>query len=132
MTTADQPAARADSYLVDTNILLRSAQPHSPEYATAVAAVAALGERGETLYLTPQSIIEFWSVATRPADVNGLGMTPAEADVELRRLEGFFVLLADIPAIYTEWRQLVLALGVSGRQVHDARLAAVMRAYGVT
>jgi predicted nucleic acid-binding protein len=65
-------------------------------------------------------------------DVNGLGMTPAQADAELRRLEGFFALLPDIPAIYPEWRQLALTVGVSGRQVHDARLAAVMRAHGVT
>jgi predicted nucleic acid-binding protein len=41
-------------------------------------------------------------------------------------------LLPDTPDIYPEWRRLVLAIGVSGRQVHDARLAAVMRAHGVT
>lgn len=123
---------RSDSYLVDTNLLLRSAQPNAPEHPLAVEVVAMLQEEGVTLYLTPQNIIEFWSVATRPREVNGLGMTPAQADAELRRLEGVFTLLPDIPEIYVEWRQLALTVGVSGRQVHDARLAAVMRAHRVT
>jgi hypothetical protein len=29
------------------------------------------------------------------------------------------------------WRQLVIAHNVSGAQVHDARLSAIMQAYGV-
>jgi predicted nucleic acid-binding protein len=121
-----------EGYLADTNVLLRSAQSNAPQHATAVAAITALRQQGVVLYLTPQNIIEFWGVATRPTDVNGLGMTPAEADAELRRLEGFFAILPDVPEIYTEWRQIALSVGVSGRQVHDARLVAVMRAHGIT
>lgn len=33
--------------------------------------------------------------------------------------------------IEQEWRQLVLAIGVSGVQVHDARLVAIMQVYQV-
>lgn len=31
------------------------------------------------------------------------------------------------PTVYPEWRQLVTTFGVSGVQVHDARLVAIMR-----
>lgn len=33
--------------------------------------------------------------------------------------------------MYPEWRRLVVAHGVRGVQVHDARLAAAMRVHGV-
>jgi predicted nucleic acid-binding protein len=40
--------------------------------------------------------------------------------------------LADAPSIYPEWKRLVLAFGVSGVQVHDARLVAAMKVNGIT
>ncbi len=41
-------------------------------------------------------------------------------------------LLPDNDRVYSLWRQLVFANNVRGVQVHDARLAALMEAYGVT
>jgi predicted nucleic acid-binding protein len=120
------------SYLLDTNVLLRWVQHAAPEHAMAVAAVTELRRQGEQVCITPQNVIEFWSVATRPTNVNGLAMSPARANQEMRDLETLFTFLPDIPAIYGEWRDLVTAVGVSGRQVHDARLVAVMRAHGIT
>jgi predicted nucleic acid-binding protein len=120
------------AYLVDSNILLRWVQLTAPEHPMAVAAVRALRLRGESLFITPQNEVEFWNAATRPAAVNGLGLTPAQADAELQRLEMLFPLLPDTAAIHAEWRQLVVGAAVSGRQVHDARLVAVMQAHGLT
>lgn len=119
-------------YLSDTNIALRWVRPSDPQHALAVAAVEALLDRGEQLYITAQNLIEFWSVATRPIEANGLGMTPQEADAAIARIEAFFLFAPDNPAIYTEWRQLVISVGVSGAQVHDARLVAAMRVHGLT
>jgi predicted nucleic acid-binding protein len=121
------------AYLVDTNLLLRLAQPQHPLNRVARAALNALRDRGEDLCLTPQNLIEFWGVATRPvASLNGLGMTPDEADRELTQLEGLFRLLPDVSSIYPNWRRLVVAARVSGRQVHDARLVAVMLAHRIS
>lgn len=120
------------SYLADTNVLLRWVQPSDPERATAVAAVDALWDQGEEVYITPQNLIEFWNVATRPHTANGLGLTPAQADVEASQLETIFPLVPDTAAIYPQWRQLVMGAAVSGVQVHDARLAAVMRVHGIS
>jgi predicted nucleic acid-binding protein len=119
-------------YLADTNVLLRWPRPADPLYTVAQQAVRTLLRRGEQLYVTPQNFVEFWSVATRPASVNGLAMTPVEADAEVGRLEQLFLLAPDDPAIYGEWRRLVASIGVSGAQVHDARLVAVMRVHGLT
>ena len=48
------------------------------------------------------------------------------------RLESMLDFFPDTPAIYIEWRRLVSARSVSGRQVHDARLVAAMNLHGVS
>ena len=40
--------------------------------------------------------------------------------------------MPDVPAVFLEWRRLVVTFGVSGVQVHDARLVAAMKVNGVT
>lgn len=120
------------AYLADTNILLRWVSPADPQHSLAVNSVKSLQRRGEIVHITPQNLIEFWNVATRPALANGLGMGPAEAEQEVESLELLFPLVPDTPDIYKEWRKLVSAAGVSGVKVHDARLPAVMLANGLT
>ena len=72
-------------HLVDTNVLLRSVQHRHPSYRQAWRAVVALLRRGERLCIFPQNTVEFWSVATRPAEGNGLGLSVAQADWYLSR-----------------------------------------------
>ena len=119
-------------YLVDTNLLLRFAVRSDPRHGLARTAVRKLRGQGHTLQTNSQNCIEFWNVATRPADRNGLGLTPAEADRLLRLIERLFPRLPDAPALYTEWRRLVVTFAVSGVQVHDARLVAVMKVNGIS
>jgi predicted nucleic acid-binding protein len=120
------------STALDTNILTRSAQPHHPLHAEAVAAVDALRQQGEALYLVPQNLYEFWVVGTRPAAQNGLGLTAAEAAAEIARLKLLFTLLEDTPALYPEWERLVTHYQVVGKNAHDARLVAAMNVHGIT
>lgn len=120
------------SVLLDTNILTRLAQHTHPMHRTAQDAVAALRSGGETLFIVPQNLYEVWVVATRPLAVNGLGFTAPQADAELTRLETLFPLLPDTPAIFPEWRRLVVAYGVLGKNAHDTRLVAAMLAHGLT
>jgi hypothetical protein len=70
-------------------------------------------------------------VATRPKSANGAGLPVADAESHAATFEGKFPLPADTPAIYPAWKALVGALGVIGRQVHDARLVAVCHVHGV-
>lgn len=117
--------------LLDTNVLLRILQPHHPHHPIAVAAVETLKAQGERLCISPQNLVEVWSVVTRPTQVNGFGWSPGQAAMEVARIQGFFELLQDDPRIHPAWLRLVSQYGVSGRQVHDARLAAVVLVFGV-
>jgi predicted nucleic acid-binding protein len=118
--------------LADTNILLRSLNPADPHYAAADKALAALRTRNETLCVAPQNLIEFWAVATRPRDDNGLGMTPAKAAGEIAALRQFFRVLPSTPDALEVWQRIVVGQGIIGKQTHDAHLVAVMQIYAVT
>ena len=119
-------------YLVDTNILLRSCQPDHPMYPTASTAVEVLLTQGENLHVTPQNLVEFWNVATRLLDHNGLGMTPKQANIEMVKFEALLPVKLDVPAIHQQWRSLVLHYGVKGVNVHDARLTAAAIVHRLT
>ncbi|MFN8472887.1 MAG: PIN domain-containing protein [Anaerolineae bacterium] len=114
------------TYLVDTNVLLSLVDPQRPQHSTAQAAVEALRRQGDELVVCFQNCAEFWNVATRPTSKNGLGFSTNTAVEELSRIERAFVFAADPPNVYSIWRQLLVTYGVSGVQVHDARLAAAM------
>ena len=113
------------SVLVDTNILLRLLQPHHPHCGLAERALANLRSRNETLYLTAQNLVEFWTVVTRSPDGNGLGFTTEQTIAELTVLRHLFVVLPEQPLL-DEWERLVRMYRVSGRHTHDARLVAAM------
>ncbi len=119
------------SYLLDTNVLLRSIEVSSLQHATTRQALERLARTTETLYVSPQNLIEFWAVATRPLASNGLGLTPAQADNEIRKFEAAFTVTTDNPAIFTVWRRLVTTYSVSGLPSHDARIVAIMLLYNI-
>ena len=117
--------------LVDTNILARRSQPDHPMHAGARVALELLRARQDRLCVATQNLIEFWAVATRPLAANGLGLSPEQAVLELNDFERAFEHLRDTPDVYDIWRRLVQEVGVHGRQVHDAHLAATMLAHGL-
>ncbi|HEY9867498.1 MAG TPA: type II toxin-antitoxin system VapC family toxin [Candidatus Obscuribacterales bacterium] len=120
------------SYLIDTNILLRSSEPSHPMFSSATTAISILLKRGDKLYITPQNLIEFWNVCTRPKNKNGLGYSITETKEEVAKLKTMFPLLLDTSAIYPEWERLVSTYEVKGVNVHDARLVAAMLIHNLT
>jgi len=117
--------------LIDTNILLRAIQASHPLSRTARAALRALHGQKYMMFLTLQNLAEFWNVCTRPQNANGLGLSIEATDRHLSRLQRFFILLPESEQVIHHWRTLVVANGVKGVQVHDARLAAFMEAYAI-
>ncbi|MGC8643502.1 MAG: type II toxin-antitoxin system VapC family toxin [Isosphaeraceae bacterium] len=113
------------AYLVDTSILGRLANSADRDYAVALRAVIELHRRGDVLHVAPQNLIEFRTAATRPTAVNGLGLSAVEAEAKTSDFEVAFPLLVQTLDIYPAWKALVGALGVTGKQVHDARLVAI-------
>jgi predicted nucleic acid-binding protein len=119
-------------YLVDTNVLLRISQQDDPQHELVGTSIKKLFKQGSELCSALQNIAEFWNVCTRPVDRNGYGLTITETDQRVEDIERTMTFLPDSEQVYSIWRQLVFANNVRGVQVHDARLAAIMKAYGVT
>jgi len=86
---------------------------------------------GEPVCFTPQNIAEFWNVATRPVENNGLGFPISLVLREVEKIERILTLLPDSPAAYSEWKRLVVKHSVLGAKVHDARLVAAMNVHHV-
>ena len=119
------------SCLIDTNVILRFfdlADPRNPEI---VQALDAITRASEETYVCAQVLIEYWVVATRPREANGLGLSIPDADRNLDRIEALFPCLPEPPDIGRLWRDVVRQHSVRGKQAHDARLVAVMQAHGV-
>lgn len=120
------------SVLVDINILLRSVEPMHPQHAVAVAAVYRFLADSTPVYFTLQNITEFWNVATRPIANSGLGLSISSTLGEVEKIERLLTLLPDTPAVYAEWKRIIVDHRVSGVKVHDARLVATMKTHGVS
>lgn len=119
--------------LADSGILLRLYHTVDPRHLAVRRTVAALELQWHDLVTTPQNIAEFWNVCTRPATARGgFGLSFAEAERRLQAVERGFTLIIDRSTTYRLWRALVLRHQVQGKQVHDARLAAVMLSHGIT
>lgn len=120
------------AYLIDTSLLARLANTADAQYANSVEAVVELHRRGEVLHVTPQVLIEFRSVATRPTDVNGLGLSADKAAAQSAIFEVVFPLLAETPDVYPAWKRVVDGGRIVGKQVHDARLLAVCHVHCIS
>lgn len=120
-------------WLLDTNVLVRLADPASVHVPIALHTTTSLLASSEDLYVTAQKLIEFWAVPTRPIGppANGFGLTIADTKLELSRIRSMFGFLPDSDQAFVEWEKLVVSPGCSGKQAHGARLVAVMPANGI-
>jgi len=76
-------------------------------------------------------LIEFWAVATRPTEANGFGWEIQRAQKEIADFRQRFPFLPDTAQVFDSWLRIVLSSSVSGKRVHDARLAAVALAHSL-
>jgi len=119
--------------LVDTGILLRVVIRADPLHAQAREAVRSLRARGDKLIALTQNAAEFWNVCTRPSSAKGgYGLSIQDAAKKLRLVERLVEFSPDSLAAFQEWKRLVVAHSITGIQVHDARIASAMNAYGIS
>jgi len=119
-------------WLVDTNILLSSAQTSHPVYGNVARVVGVLLTCEDELFVIAQNVIEFCAVATRPIANNGFGLTTAQATQELTKLKALFAILPNTADILPAWEEVVVKHQVLGKQVYDARLVAAMIVHNLT
>jgi hypothetical protein len=88
--------------------------------------------QSDECFLATQVIIEFWVVATRPTEVNGLGWSVEQTRSMIDQLLARFPVLAESRQIFTNWLNLVTTNTVMGKRTHDVRLVAAMLANEMT
>ncbi|EAZ91734.1 type II toxin-antitoxin system VapC family toxin [Crocosphaera chwakensis] len=118
-------------YFLDTNILLRIADTSSSRHSLTITAITQLLSQGNKCVISSQVLIEFWVVATRPLEVNGLGWTPEETAIKIRQFIAQFHLLPESQDIFSQWFKLVTHHNIKGKRTHDIRLLAVMIVYNI-
>ena len=94
--------------LLDANIALRLASPRTSSTLSPRWRSSVLHSRGETFAIVPQTIYEFWAVATRPLAVNGLGLSVPACQTEIGKLMTYTTFLPDQPGF-------ICRMGVAGR-----------------
>jgi predicted nucleic acid-binding protein len=120
------------SYLLDTGVLLRLVDGSDVLHALVTASVRALIAQQQPLLIATQNVAEFCNVATRPTGQNGLGLSSADALILLEReIEPLCSIVAEREPVHAVLKRLIATYNVSGKQVHDARLVAVMLAWQV-
>lgn len=119
-------------YLLDTNVVLRFCNPSDVQHSLATDAVSFLLARGEECFLTPQVIVEFWVVATRPIDVNGLRWNVEQTSNTIDQLCDRIPLIKESSDIFPNWLDLVTSNKVMGKRTHDARIVGAMLTHEIT
>ena len=120
------------NYLLDTNILLRSRDITSPDFHLVDKTIKYLISNNHQCFITSQVIIEFWVVATRPVNVNGLGWTGKQTTQAVQMLINQFDLLEETPDVFSIWLNLVTTYNISGKRTHDIHILAVMLAHNIS
>lgn len=116
---------------LDTNVLLTATDRARPAHEDAKTIVAEARRRGFSLFVSGQILREYLVVATRPQDVNGLGMTVADAIVNVDSFCRRLACCDETEAVSRRLQQLVRELGLQGKRIHDANVAATMQTHGI-
>ena len=117
--------------LLDANILVRISNHRDPDCQRTLRAVFSCKKTDEVV-LAPQTRYEFWAVATRPEQFNGLGMRIGRARQWIAATQNIFRLLVEPPKMLETWAALVERHEVKGFRAHDARYVALMQLHGIT
>ncbi len=118
--------------LVDTNVLLWLVHAGHPHQSASRQAARHLRAGRHELRTVLQNLYEFWVVATRPVNQNGLGFSTSDVATQLSTLRKLFPPLRDERGILDRWESLATGLAVQGKSAHDTRLVAAMERHGLT
>ena len=113
---------------LDTNILIYASDSHSPWHQPAKEKIKKLLGEGFRLFISPQILREYVSVASRSTGKH------VPWDMILKNYESFqrhFTLLGEDRDTVNELRQLLSKIPAAGKQVHDANIVATMLAHNI-
>lgn len=115
---------------VDSNILLRFIIKSSPLHDDVRTALDAVWSSGGELWISRQVVREVASVMTRPQTYS-VPVTAPVAAQQMRALGSSFLIADETGAVADALLGLMETIPMGGKQIHDANIAATMRAYGI-
>lgn len=121
----------AERAVLDTNVLLAATDESRATHTQALDLLSAWPAAGTVLYTSGQILREYLAAATRPAEVNGLGLSRADAVANTRALRGRLRVLAESEKVADRLLALLDEVECFGQQVHDANIVATMLVHGV-
>ncbi len=110
--------------VVDTNILLEACNNARPYHAWALD----LLQQRNNLWITAQIAREFLVVATRPTEVNGLGLSTDDALKNIDEFRRFVQMAPEEKPSLQYLIELVRKYKITGKKIHDAAIVATMQA----
>ncbi len=120
-----------DILFLDTNVLLTATDESRLQHWHATQLFARSNRHGLRLAVSGQILREYLVVATRPVDVNGLGLDVRDATANvsefLRRLD----LYDETEAGSERLCRLARIHDLRGKRIHDANIVATMMAHGI-
>jgi predicted nucleic acid-binding protein len=117
--------------LVDTNVLLSATAPLRPLHHAALIVLNDWPNRGTLLATSGQILREYLVVATRPREVNGLGLGVEDALANVSAFRRRMRLLPENEETWDRLQALLARYGCQGKQIHDANLVATALASDV-
>ena len=121
----------ARSVFLDTNILLTAVTPFRPLYSAAVTVLNDWPANGRELFASGQVLREWLVVATRPIEVNGLGLSLEDALHDISAFRSRLILLEETESVATRLVELVAKYASVGKQIHDTNILATALTYEV-
>jgi len=119
------------SVLLDTNVLLDATTPARNLHRAARRVLDDWPNRGIQLCISGQIFREYLVVATRSAEVNGLGLAVEDALANVAAFRGRCRFLAEDREVAERLYDLLDDIACSGKQVHDANVVATCLVHGV-
>lgn len=119
-------------HVIDTSIVLRYVVRTDRQRERVARFIRALLADQHELCIAMQSLFEFWVVATRPIEVNGLGYAVSEARRLVDEVRTRFTVLPDPVDLVDRWLELCTRYDVKGKPAHDARIVATVVGLGLS
>ncbi len=117
--------------MLDTNILLAATDESRPGHEIVREIIANSGEKRLGLCVSGQVVREYLTVATRPPESNGLGLSVEHATSNVDAFLRFLELLEDSDAAVGKLIGLCRSYELRGKRIHDANIVVTMLTHGV-
>jgi len=117
---------------LDTNVLLIATDESRSSHAEAKMIFQSAPRSGRHFGISGQILREYLVVATRPVDVNGLGLNIDTAVNNIDAIRKRTVFYGDTESVAASLRSLARDHSLAGKRIHDANVAATMLTHNIS